>query len=163
MEAVAEIPLWLVITVVAAALVVGVIMIGVVLKKYATDEWFDKLGGPTLTVCGVALIGLTVYGNVTLKVGEFEAEFSRLQASLETRDRQVKTLRRQFSNVSNELVGILEAVDLATDYVAKNESLANNEELWVKITTAQRKVRDLDEQLHPRLAIMNDPDHETVF
>ena len=98
-----DVPLWLVITVVSIALVVGVSMIAVVLGKYALHQWFHILGGPTLSSLGVVLIGLSVFGNVKLKAGEFEAELQRLHAHVETLESSVASKEQQTAELSNQL------------------------------------------------------------
>lgn len=103
-------PLWLVISVVVVALAIGAAMIVAIVGKYAISQWFHPLGGPTLSTLGVALIGLSVYGNVSLKLDDFEANLSRLQkrtqtleSSLSERNRQFTTLQKIFSDTRNSI------------------------------------------------------------
>jgi uncharacterized membrane protein len=148
----AQIPLWLVITVVAVALSVGAIMIGVVVGKYALHQWFHVVGGPVLTGFGVALIGLTVYGNVTLKAGEFEFDIHRLQAALEDSKDQTKMLASHLAEVQDQLSGALEDVNSTTKYMVENKNLSNNQELFNRVTATQQKIRDIYDELVPKVA-----------
>lgn len=109
-----EIPLWLVTTVIVTALCTGLLMLAVVIIKYGVHQWFHVVGGPMLSVLGVVLIGLTVFGNVKLKAGSFEAELSRLQAAIEQKEQQVADLNERLQIASSAFTGLSSAVDLAS-------------------------------------------------
>ena len=126
-----EIPLSMVISVVVVALTVGTVMIGAVVRTYWVHKWFDKAGGTVLTFGGVALIGLSVYGNVTLKVGDFEAEFKVLQSRIDALQSDLQLASnfidhrdRELEQVSEELMIVSKTLNSASAYVTDSEDLA---------------------------------------
>lgn len=105
MEAsVGQIPVAVIVAVIIVGLVIGSLMILVVLGKYAIHQWFHLVGGPLLSTLGVVLLGLSILGNVQLKLGEFEATFSRLQADLRESRQENTVLLARLSESSERLI-----------------------------------------------------------
>ncbi|MPZ11104.1 MAG: hypothetical protein GEU89_12980 [Kiloniellaceae bacterium] len=155
-----EIPLLLVIAVVSVALFIGAAMIATVTFKYAIHQWFHAIGGPTLTLFGVALIGLTVYGNVTLKAGDFQAELRTLRASLESSQHHVAELQRVNAEAAAQLELAQAAVNDAGDFITSGISTgvisqAGSRELVGKFKEAQKKLLLLDNSLKPDMRILD--------
>lgn len=150
-------PLWVVITVVLVALLVGISAIGVVIRKYFADNWFHAIGGPVLTGAGVILIGLSVYGNVTLKVGEFEADFKRARAEVTT----LRTSLRDSQFVIQNLAGYLKSASTdLTDIVHAAKSPmtgATNVELRALLANVRKKVVTLNDRILPVAAFRKIP------
>lgn len=145
-------PLWLVITVVLVALTVGVASIGAVVRKYFADKWFHALGGPMLTGAGVILIGLSVYGNVTLKVGEFEAEFKRLRAEVGSLQSSLREGRIHAASLSEDLwatSGELRALSLEVEQASVD---VTNAKLRAALASVKKRLLTLNEKLLPVVA-----------
>lgn len=147
MTGVDEIPIWLVATVVVVALAVGASMILVVLAKYSISRWFHVLGGPTLTIVGAALIGLSVYGNVKLKVGEFEAELKHLQAALTESEAEAMALKSEMQDLRIQITQLSKEYSAAKHLLAKKENVIKDGKTWVTFTNIGRRTDSIKDKM----------------
>jgi hypothetical protein len=147
MDVVGEIPASLAIGVIVAAIVIGAIMIGAVIGKYVVNQWFHLLGGPILTGLGVALIGLSVYGNVELKIGDFEWKIRHLQAAVESRDAQIASLGESLTMAQTEVASLRQSANETVTYVTFDPELSDNTFLVNAVSDYWNALDNLDNNL----------------